>query len=184
MSEAAVIYLALGVTTIVTARRVPAFFFAWSIVVLVPFAVNASLFEPRYTYLSTLPFIAFWVTLGTTAARGISDQWRERSSLALAIALPLAIVVLGNQTRQQQSRIGVQAAEYQATVRATREQCGDLPPGSHVYLLGSGADDPFQVNLRAAINVFYEHIYVGRREPPAVAEPGRTCVVSVPAVPQ
>jgi len=177
---AAVVYLSLGIGAMLMRWRVPTFFFVWSLIALAVFGPIR--FPPfaRYTYLATLPFVAFCVTGARASWRRVLETERSRFALALVGAAIVAFVVLGSalETRRRQAPLHRRAQDFEAVVAATRIQCGELARDIHVYVLGRDPADPFNVNMAAALNLFHERVYVGRGDPPARA--GRFCLVEVP----
>lgn len=165
----AIAYLMLGGGMITARRRAPSFFFIWSIIAVVPFSLFRAGIEWRYTYLATLPYIAFLASSGTDLSRFLPKRSLGIAAGCSILLIIIATTLAAGETRRQQSWISAQARAYEQMVTAVRRQCGNLPPRSFVYVTGTDSFDLYGVSTRMAVNLFEHQVYVARGEPPPIA---------------
>jgi hypothetical protein len=174
----AVLYAALGGFLIATGRRVPAFFFAWSILALLPFTAVFGPAQWRYTYAATFPFFACLAVTASDLSAAILSETRGMVAgvIAIAAAVALAIGWIPS-TRDGLRMLAVQAERHEAAERLIRAQCGDLPPGGSVYLAGIILFDPFDRTTTELVNTIYDDVYYREGEPPADPVGDPVCAV-------
>jgi hypothetical protein len=169
----AALFVVCGLASVVLRQRVLSFFFVWAVAAIVPFAMYDHAIEFRYTYLPTLPFIAFVVVALDILIRRLPKPAKELG-YGLAIgALVFALIVAPLRTRDAQAGIAFQAHHYELMLNSVRNLCGPLPPESRVWVVGSPVIDYFHLNTSTALSLYYNRVYAG-----AVAEvPGLAAFV-------
>lgn len=172
-------FLALGAFALAGRQRVPAFFFLWSLLGVLPFS-GFHLTEWRYSYVATAPFIAFVVSECVYVMRELPG----RAQRPLAPVLLAAAIVVGlmaaHQSRKQQAWIHGQSVAYAEMLAAVREQCVPLLPDAFVYVVDSNTFDLYGVSTTSALNIEYERVRVSRGEPLPLADlSAKHCVARV-----
>ncbi len=180
MREAlAALFVLCGVGSVALRHRVPAFLFVWTIVAIVPFAMFDHPIEFRYTYLPTLPFIAFVVVGLDTLVRRLPRTVAVLGYALLGSALALALIVAPMRTRDAQEGFAFQSRQYELMVDGVRNLCGPMSPDEFVYVVGSGIIDFFGNNVPTAVNLYYDHVHAAAvpELPPLAALIKDKCVI-------
>jgi hypothetical protein len=154
----AAVFLLAGCVAIVLRQRTLGFFFVWTLIALVPFTGFDGWIELRYTYLATLPFIAFVVHGMHSSARLAPSYVRPVATGAIAVGAAVALVVAPMRTRDQQAYFSAESARYEAMVDAVRAQCGAMPPDSFAYVVRPPYMDLWQIHTPAALNLYYTRL--------------------------
>jgi hypothetical protein len=173
----AALFLAMGALTVLLRQRVLAFFFVWTVAGLMPFTGFDEWIELRYTYLATLPFIAFVVSGVATAVQRLPRIAVRPAATALAVAVLVALVITPMRTRDQQAWIARQAVLYEAMVDGVANLCGELPPESHVFVVDAQHHDYGGSSTPAALHLYFGRVHVGRRIPPLIGFVEHRCVI-------
>lgn len=179
-SAAAIIFLVLGVVALLLRQRQVAFFAFWTIVAIAPFTGWEAGIEHRYTYLATLPFIAFFVAGAVALVRALPPLAARPVAAVFVIAALVALIATPFQARDQQEVLAEEAARYQTMVTSVQELCGPMPPESHVFIFSIPYGDLYGAATPAALNLYYDRLYAARvREYPILAGfIERKCVLS------
>lgn len=155
----AALFLVVGVASIITRQQVLAFLFIWTIVAIAPFTGFDEWIEYRYTYLATLPFIAFVVVGTNTAASLLPRVAKPVAYAALAGALVLALVVTPMRTRDQQSWFAFQSHANEQVLNSVQALCGYVPPGGHIFIVRPPYFDLYGMHTPIALNLYYDHVH-------------------------
>ncbi len=177
-SVLAVSFLCLGFAAIAARRWTVAFFFVWTIAGFLPYT-EIKIVELRYTYLATLPFVAFLACAGAEALEHLPRRCQPLIA-ATGVCLVIAATVVGAiRSRDIQRSFADQASAYEATINATRNLCGDLDAGSFVYLVDPPYFDAYDLNAPAALNLYYDHVHAAAvpELPPLAAFIEDKCVI-------
>jgi hypothetical protein len=155
----AVSFLCLGFASIAARRWTIAFFFVWTFVAFLPYT-EIKIIELRYTYLATLPFIAFLACGAVEVLQKLPSRWQPIIA-AIGVCLVIAATALGAvRSRDIQRSLAQQASAYETTINATRNLCGPMQTGSYIYLVNPPFFDAYGLNAPAALNLYYDHAYV------------------------
>ncbi len=175
----AALFLACGVVAVLLRQRALAFFFVWTIVALVPFTGFDEWIELRYTYLATLPFIAFVVCALVTAIERLPRLAIAPGKALLSAAVLAVLIVTPMRTRDAQLWFAGEARGYETMIHSVRNLCGSLPPESHVYVLNAPYRDLYGISTPAAVNLYYHRVYAApvARVPDLAAFIEHTCVI-------
>lgn len=155
----AALFLATGVAAVILRQRALAFFFVWTIVALLPFVGFDEWIELRYTYLATLPFIAFVVCALVTAIERLPRFAVAPVKAVFAVAVLAVLIVTPMRTRDQQLWFAGEARGYETMIDGVRNLCGPLPPESHVYVLNPPYRDLYGLATPAEVNLYFDHVY-------------------------
>ena len=150
-------FIAAGVLAIVLRRTLLAVLFAWVVVALLPFS-GVSVMEPRYTYLATLPFIAFAICLAIEAWRNLLVHLNALSVVLLVALIACGLTASALRTRDNQAALATEAVHWESMLDATRTLCAELPAESHIFVVGAPYFDPYRLNTQAAVNLYYDRV--------------------------
>lgn len=172
-------FLTVGAACLLLRQRLLVFFFTWTIAALLPFSGFIFGIEFRYTYLASLPFIAF-IVYGLSALPQLLPQpARSAVTGVLAAAAVAALFVTPFHTRNFQGYLVREAAGYEVMVESVRGLCGELPPESFVYVLRPGYRDLFGIHTPAALNLYYERVHAASVDelPELIAFVPNKCII-------
>ena len=158
----ALLFLAAASAAVLRGQRRLVFLALWTILALLPFTGFRFGIELRYTYLATLPFVGFFATGMVTVVRALPRPAALVMGSTLMVAVVLALVVTPMRTRDQQGFLAREAAAYEAMVTSVRTLCGELPPGSRVFVEGGPYRDLYYKHTRSALNLYYVDIDAAR----------------------
>ncbi|MCH8849659.1 MAG: hypothetical protein IIC89_02405 [Chloroflexi bacterium] len=150
-------FVLMGVLALLLRQRMLAFFAAWTILALLIYTGFDREIELRYTYLATLPYIAFLVSGAVALLRRLPGQAAVPIGAIAAIAVVLALVVSPSHTRDQQVALSEEGAGYEAMVTGVRTLCGAQPVGGHVFVVYPRYNDQFQFT-QLALNLYYDDL--------------------------
>lgn len=172
-------FVAAGLLATLLRQRSLAFLFVWTMIALVLFSGFSFGIELRYTYLATIPFVAFVVTGAFTVAKAAPAKFRVPTYAVLGIAIAMALIVTPMRTRDFQQFIEFQADGYQRMVDAVTHLCGPMSPGTQVYLRGVPYHDMFGTATSSAVNLHTEGVraYVVDEYPDLIAFVQDKCVL-------
>jgi hypothetical protein len=149
-------FVICGVVGVLLRLRLLTLLFIWTAAAIVPFAMYNHAIELRYTYLPTLPFIAFVVVGLHSLAQRLPQPATRAGYLLIAGAALIALVVAPMRTRDAQAGIAFQAHHYELMVNGVRNLCGPMAPGNHVWVVGSPIIDYFGLNTSTALSLHYK----------------------------
>jgi len=172
-------FLFLGGAAFLLRQRLLAFLFVWTLAALLPFSEFSFGIELRYTYLATLPFVAFIALGATTAVDFAPPISRPPLRGALLTAAAAVLIITPLRTRDFQSFLVDEAQRYETMVGSVRELCGPLPRESTVFVLRPPYRDLGGVHTPAALNLYYDRVHAAAVDqlPDLIAFVPNKCIV-------
>ncbi|MCH8010298.1 MAG: hypothetical protein IIC91_15720 [Chloroflexi bacterium] len=164
-------FIMAGVLSVVLRQRALAFLFVWTIIALMPFSGFVFGIEFRYAYLATLPLAAFVVVGVFTLVEAVPRGNRSLVYGAVGAVFVTALIVTPMRTQDFQGWIVFQSQGYEGMVHGVRSVCGDMPPGTELFLKNVPYYDLFGNSTPAAVSIFYDdvHAYVVDEYPGLIA---------------
>lgn len=156
---ATVLFLAAGGVTFLSRQRMLAFLFVWTIAALLPFCGFSFGIELRYTYLATLPFVAFVVLTAVAAIDYAPLSSRRPLQALLAIAAVAILIITPMRTRDFQAFLVTEARAYETMVSSVRSLCGPMPRESSIFVLHPPYRDLYGIHTPAAVNLYYNRVH-------------------------
>lgn len=155
----AAIFMAVGVGTLLFRQRVLGFLFVWTIFALWPFIGFGEVISLRYTYLATMPFVAFLAYAAVALVRSMPRVAMMPAGAILMMAVIAALVITPLRTQDEQTFILSQAGQYEAMLDSVGTLCSPMPPDTRVYIKNAPLLDFFGVATPSAVNLYYDDVY-------------------------
>ena len=176
------LFLAAPVLALALRQRVLAFLALWTVTALIPFS-GFSFIGPRYTYLATLPYVAFVVSSVIAIGKTLPEPLKLISTGVFGVAVAVALVTTSFHTRDQQIPLAREAAGYETMIESVQKLCGEMPPESSVYVVDAPYRDLHGIHTPAAVNLYYDHVYAAAVEGlhPSTVFIENTCVLQYDA---
>ncbi len=175
------LFLAMGCASALLRQRVLAFLALWSVVAVVPFSGFRFGIELRYTYLASLPFVAFLVFAINAVLSALPRPLSRVATPAMVLVAAAILVVTPARTRAQQQFLIDEAFRYQQAIDSVRTICGPMAENSFVYLQNVPYRDLDDISVPAGINLYYYHVHVVHELPPLAAFIRNKCVIQYDA---
>jgi hypothetical protein len=156
----AALFFGSGVFALATGRRVPAFFFLWTLLWVLPFSLFVGNIQHRYAYIASLPFIAFAVTGIREVAQAYPIGRRQLARAAGIAAIVLVLIPCARGIHVRQRYLHQQAVLTDEMVTRVRAECAGTPAGGSVAIVGYPLLDPFSVTIPAAVQFMLGPVHV------------------------
>lgn len=155
----AAIFMTVGVGALLFRQRVLGFLFVWTILALWPFIGFGEVISLRYTYLATMPFIAFLACAAVCLVKNMPRIAMMPAGAILTMSVIAALVITPFRTQDQQAFILRQAGQHEAMLDAVRTLCGPMLPDTQVYIKNAPLLDFFRVVTPSVVNLYYDDVY-------------------------